>query len=261
MRFWRMKMHSVPSAAAIDTSPGALSERVRIILKDTTHPGNIGATARAMKTMGLHRLTLAAPKTLIDGNSRALAAGALDILANATICEELSPAVAECSHVFALSARTRDFSPTAVSVRQAAIIAVKAAAAGGEVAFVFGGERSGLDNDDMRRSDYAVLIPGADKYYSLNLSQAVQITAYEWRQALFADCEPSPTSRRLPTHEQIERLLTHCDEFLSDIGMPKRGDGGLLRARLRRLLMRSQPDETETRLLRGILTAARKHLR
>ncbi|MGI9307004.1 MAG: RNA methyltransferase, partial [Gammaproteobacteria bacterium] len=163
------------------------ADGARIVLKDTTHPGNIGAAARAMKTMGFSRLVLAAPKTLIDSQSRAMAAGAADILDCVQICEDLPEAVGECAHVFGFSARPRDLSPAQTSVRQAAATAAEKLAAGEKIAFVFGGERSGLDNDAMRRCGYAVHIPAASaaaRRRSLNLAQAVQIAVYELRLAL-----------------------------------------------------------------------------
>lgn len=249
-----------------------------VVLKDVTHPGNIGAAARAMKTMGLSRLRLAAPKTLIDSQARAMSAGALDVLGDAMVCDGLPEAIADCGRVFAFSARRRDLSPEAVSVRQAARLAVDAMQRGMPAAFVFGGERSGLSNEDMERAGYAVCIPSSSAYWSLNLAQAVQIAAYELRLATFeggsgiASPEPEtaapvfpahpsmpPPRRRMPSQADMEMLFEHAAEFLADIGMPKRGDGRLLRARLRRLLTRAEPDASEVRMLRGLLGAARKH--
>lgn len=255
-----------------DFAPGAeWLQRVRIVLHRTTHPGNIGATARAMKTMGLQRLYLSAPRTLIDSAARAMASGALDVLAAAKVCETLEGALSECSHVFAFSARPRDFSPTPADARGAAQIAIAKAASGGEVALLFGGEQSGLSNEDMRLAGYAVNIPSSSAYWSLNLAQAVQIAAYELR---LASMEKGAADKKNdaagsgadnmkgrkyppPTRSELESLLIHCDEFLSDIGMPKRG-GVLMRARLQRLLFRAELDTSEVRMLRGILTAARK---
>ena len=235
-----------------------LAARARFALKDTTHPGNIGAAARALKTMGFSRLYLAAPKTLIDSQSRALASGAADILEKTNICETLPAALRECTHVFGFSARPRDLSPARLSVREAAKTAAEKLKAGGEIAFVFGGERSGLDNDAMLRCGYAAHIPAAGRSSSLNLAQAVQIAAYELRLALRGETEAKPAAQDMPTQAQLEMLFAHCGELLDDIKMPKRGDGGLLQARLRRLIMRAEPDAAEVRMLRGILRAARK---
>ena len=236
-----------------------LLAQMRVVLKDTTHPGNIGATARAMKTMGLRRLYLVSPRTLIDSQSRALAAGALDVLADAVVCETLSEALAECAAVFAFTARRRDLSPTFITARDGGGVAAKNLAAGGEVAFVFGGERSGLTNEDVQRAGYAVEIPTAAAYFSLNLSQAVQIAVYELRQAIAM--APRAAPRNMPTQEQIERLVEHGREVLAVMQMPKRGSDDLLLSRLRRLVMRAEPDASEVRMLRGLLKAAQGRMR
>ena len=231
---------------------------VRIILKDTTHPGNIGSTARAMKTMGFTDLNLVATRALIDSHARALATGATDILDNVKYYDNLPAAIAECARIFAVSSRSRELSPTPVSIRDAANIAASQMAAGNKIAFIFGSERSGLTNADMLCAGYAVSIPGNPHYRSLNLSQAAQIVVYELRQAVFADYPSPQQTSNMPTHAQIKMLLDHFAEFLSDINMPRRQDGDLLRARLSRLLIRAEPTDSEVRLLRGILTAARK---
>ena len=247
-----------------DSATAAASlQNLQVILKDTSHPGNIGAAARAMKTMGLTRLSIAAPQTLIDTNARAMAVGALDVLGDAAVCETLPAALSGCSRVFAFSARNRDIGPSLLHVREAAALAAKHCAAGAKAAFVFGGERSGLTNEDMRLAHYAVLIPSSREYWSLNLSQAVQIAAYEFRLATFAlhhSAALPQKPRPMPSHEELARLFVHGREFLADIGMPKRGDGTLLGARLQRLLMRARPDLSEVKMLRGILTAARKKM-
>lgn len=245
---------------AEDNAPGAaLLSRARIVLHGTTHSGNIGAAARAMKTMGIARLYLAAPRALIDSGARAMAAGALDVLAAARVCDDLPAAISDCATVFAFTARPRDFSPSAVNVRDAGIVAAEKMAAGGEIAFVFGGERSGLSNEEVRLARYVAAIPSSSVYWSLNLAQAVQVAVYELRCAVLSGGgEEKTPACAPPTQEEMEMLLAHCGEFLSDIRMPKRGDGGLLRARLRRLLARAEPDASEVRMLRGILTAARR---
>ncbi|MGI9296324.1 MAG: RNA methyltransferase [Gammaproteobacteria bacterium] len=243
-----------------DNAPGAaLLSRARVVLHGTTHSGNIGAAARAMKTMGIGRLYLAEPRALIDSAARAMAAGALDVLAAARVCDDLPSAISDCATVFAFTARPRDFSPVSVGVREAGAIAAEKMAASGEIAFVFGGERSGLSNEDVRRAGYVAAIPSSAAYWSLNLAQAVQVAVYELRCAVISGggAEKTPADAP-PTQEQMEMLLAHCGEFLADIKMPKRGDGGLLPARLRRLLSRAEPDASEIRMLRGILTAARK---
>lgn len=241
-------------------SVAALLQKSRVVLKNTTHPGNIGATARAMKTMGVKRLYLAAPHTSIDTQARALAAAAADVLAAATLCETLPAALAECTHVFAYTARNRDESPTKLTPRRAGEIAARLLINGGEVAFLFGGERSGLANSDLTCARYAVSIPVSSACRSLNLAQAVQIAVYELRQALLNAGDTPPPRRDMPAQSDLALLSEHCRQLLTDIHMPKRGDGGLLHARLHRLLIRAEPDLPEVRMLRGVLTAARKCL-
>jgi TrmH family RNA methyltransferase len=211
-----------------------------------------------MKTMGIHQLYLVSPRTLIDASSHALAAGATDILSSAVFCNTLPEALAECTQVFAFSARRRDLSPTFITARVAAETAATNITADGEVALLFGGERSGLTNEDMGRAGYAVEIPTSSEYFSLNLSQAVQIAVYELRQALTK--APRAPQRDMPSQMQMEMFFTHCQEVLDNVNMPKRGDGGLLLARLRRLITRAEPDAAETRMLRGVLRAVQRRI-
>ena len=255
------------SESAKNAAQESLLQRARVVLHNTTHSGNIGSAARAMKTMGLSRLYLSAPQAMIDSAARAMSAGAIDVLAQANVCETLPEALSDCSRVFAFTARLRDFSPPLTNVREAGILAAQTAAAGGEVAFLFGGERSGLTNEDVRRATHIAAIPSSPSYWSLNLAQAVQVASYELRQAAILLHGESAGKKRNkkkeslpPTQEQLDRLMEHCREFLSDINMPKRGDGALLAARLRRLLTRAEPDAAEVRMLRGVLRAARRRI-
>ena len=233
--------------------------RARVILKDTTHPGNIGATARAMKTMGLGRLYLVSPRTLIDSQSRAMSAGALDILENAIICETLAEAIAECTHIFAYTARKRELAPPLVDAKTAGQKAAAALSAAGEVAFLFGGERSGLDNEDARAASFIVEIPANPEYSSMNLSQATQIAVYELRQALLAMHPPANTAlASMPTQKQLAELAEHAKVVLTKIDMPKRGNRRLFLSRLVRIIKRAAPEESEVRMLRGLLKAVEK---
>ena len=243
----------------------ALSEvlsRARIVLKDTTHPGNIGAAARAMKTMGLRRLVLAAPRTLLDSRSRAMAAGAVDILGAMEIHDDLDGALTGAGCVFAFTARRRAEGDAPLSARRAGVEAARLMTAGGEAAFLFGGERSGLSNEDVARCRYAVEIPANPEYSSLNLSQAVQIAGYELRRALLEDFAPdgaeSNAARiRIPAGaEHMAGLMRHARRVLKGLGLPKHPDGPPVLPRLRRLILRAEPDESEVNLLRGILRAA-----
>ena len=238
--------------------------RARIVLKDTTHPGNIGASARAMKTMGLTRMVLAAPRTLLDSQSRAMAAGAVDILASAEIHDTLDDALVGAACVFGFTARRRAEGDFPLSVRDAGVEAARRIRAGGGIVFLFGGERSGLSNEDVARCRYAVEIPANPEYSSLNLSQAVQVAGYELRRALLETAEngddvSDAATARIPAGEEHMRgLWRHARLALKKLGLPKSPDGPQVLPRLRRLILRAEPDESEVNLLRGILRAAEK---
>ena len=163
--------------------------RVRIVLKDTTHPGNIGASARAMKTMGLTRLVLASPRTLLDSRSRAMAAGAADILAEMEVHDGLDGALTGAACVFGFTARRRSDGDAPLSACAAGAEAARRIRRGAEAVFLFGGERSGLSNEDVSRCRYTVEIPANPDYSSLNLAQAVQVAGYELRRALLAESD------------------------------------------------------------------------
>ena len=234
--------------------------RARIILKDTTHPGNIGAAARAMKTMGLTRLMLAAPRTLLDSQSRAMAAGAADILGDMEVHDNLDGALLGAGCVFGFTARRRAEGESPLSVREAGLEAARRMRAGTEAAFLFGGERSGLENEDIARCRYTVEIPANPDYSSLNLSQAVQVAGYELRRALLEDeglGDAEPAQIHMPAGEEhLLSLMRHARLVLKRLGLPKHRDGPPVLPRLRRLIQRAEPSESEVNLLRGILRAA-----
>ncbi len=168
--------------------PAALA-RIAIVLVEPSHPGNVGAAARAMKVMGLATLSIVAPRfddVLTRPDAIAFASGAIDVLESATIHPTLADALASTTHAIAMSARDREFAPPATTLRDAAADAVGRAATGGSVAFVFGSERYGLSNDDVLRCQARCRIGTSDDYASLNLAQAVQLAAYECRLAATA---------------------------------------------------------------------------
>ena len=235
--------------------------RARVVLKDTTHPGNIGAAARAMKTMGLTRLILASPRTLLDSQSRAMAAGAADILAKMEVHDDLDGALAGAACVFGFTARRRSDGDSPLSACAAGAEAARRICGGAEAAFLFGGERSGLSNEDVARCRHTVEIPANPDYSSLNLAQAVQVAGYELRRALMEGAEAaaeSPEARiRIPAGEEhLAGLMRHARIALRKIGLPKHPDGPPVLPRLRRLILRAEPDESEVNMLRGILRAA-----
>jgi len=227
-------------------------DRVRIVLVGTSHPGNIGAAARAMLTMGLARLVLVNPRRFPDPEAVALASGATAVLDAARVAANLDEALAGCVLTVGLTARPREFAGRVVSVRTAAGDA-SAAVARGDVAFVFGGEMSGLSNRELARCGTVATIAANPAYTSLNLAAAVQVVAYELRVAAAGDAV-WPAPRFAPaTHDELEALFAHGEQTLAamrflDPQRPKR-----LLPRLRRLFARAGLEREEVNILRGIL--------
>jgi tRNA/rRNA methyltransferase len=244
------------SSAATETRADPLS-RIRIVLVDTSHPGNIGSAARAMKTMGLSRLILVNPRyenPHQDKDALALATGAADLLAAVTIYPTLDDALAGTRFAVALSARLRDLSPPMLDLPDAVSQCLTLAEQRDDVAFVFGGERYGLANEDVLRCQALTTIKTSAAYTSLNLSQAVQIVAYECQRAsgqarvVPADDEP------LAPAEDRERMLAHLEEVLVQIDFINPDQPRRLMQRLRRLFARTQLEAEEVAILRGICT-------
>jgi len=239
-------------------------DQVRIVLSHTSHPGNIGAAARAMKTMGLSRLVLVNPKCFPDAEAVTRAVGADDVLKRATVCASLDEALAGTVFAVAVSARQRSIGPEPLSARVAAP-ELLALTAGGEVALVFGNETAGLSNADVQRCQRTVFIPANPDYTSLNLGSAVQLLCYELRLAAF-DGAPPVVSKAIPfaspraTNDDVERYYAHLErlmiatEFL-DPQQPKR-----LMPKLRRLFARAELERDEVNILRGILDAMEKKI-
>lgn len=231
--------------------------RIRIVLVGTQHPGNIGSAARAMKTMGLSRLVLAAPEKAPDRDSYALAAGADDVLAAARIVPDLAAAVADCHYVLGCTARNRRIALEQFDPRQAAARCDGRARAGSEVALVFGRERTGLENDELQLCHAAVHIPANPAYSSLNLAAAVQVLSYELRMAALAAGEGGADAgeRREPpaSHAQMEGFFGQLGQALDAIDFHKGRVPEAAMHKLRRLFLRAELDEREVRLLRGVL--------
>jgi tRNA/rRNA methyltransferase len=235
-------------------------DRIRIVLVETSHPGNVGSCARAMKTMGLSRLVLASPAEAdlpARPEALALASGAADLLETARQVTSLDDALQGVNLAIALTARGRELGPPALDAREAALQAVQAAqAAGGEVAFVFGSERTGLSNAQVLKCQRICHIPTDSVYSSLNLAQAVQIVAYELRMAAAAAPVGAGAEGARPVAhagaDEVEALLAHLEEGLIAIRFldpqhPKR-----LMPRLRRLFARAHLEREEVDLLRGV---------
>lgn len=232
-------------------------DSIRIVLVGTTHPGNIGAAARAMKTMGLERLYLVAPARFPDAEATARASGADDVLASAVVCGDLAAALSGCSLVFGASARRRTLAWPEVDARECAR---QASAHAGEVALVFGREHSGLSNPELDHCHALVHIPANPEYSSLNLASAVQLVTYEVRMAAAAP-EPAPQAgEALASSEDVERFYAHLEQTLVAIGFLDPANPRQLMRRLRRLFNRARLERTELNILRGILTETGKRL-
>jgi tRNA (cytidine32/uridine32-2'-O)-methyltransferase len=236
----------------------------RIVLVGTQHPGNIGSAARAMKTMGLRDLALVAPERFPDVEANALAAGAGDVLEEASVHGSLADALGDCRLVIATTARHRTVPMPELTPREAAGRLLEAAASG-PVALVFGRERTGLENEELQLCHAAVCIPADPVYSSLNLAQAVQVLCYEWRLA-WLQAQPRPAAPREDAeppaaHAEMESFFAHLGAFLDEIDFHKGKDPAVVTQRLRRLFLRAEPDSRELRILRGILSDTQRLLR
>jgi len=239
------------------TSQADFLANVRVVLVETSHPGNIGAAARAMKTMGLTQLALVAPRCYPnDAAARAMASGADDVMAAARIVDTLDDALGDCVRVVASTARTRELGPPSLNARAAAM-ELASSAAGGQVALVFGNETSGLSNEQLRRCDLLAHIPANPGYSSLNLAAAVQVFCYEMRMCLdSAIPAPAGESDRPATRGEVEAMLGHAEEALAAIGFYDPANPKRLLPRLRRLAARARLEYEEVNILRGMLAYA-----
>lgn len=247
----------------MDADFHASADRIRIVLVGTQHPGNIGAAARAMKTMGLGRLVLVAPERFPHTDALAMAAGADDVLTAATQCDSLAEAVADCRLVLGCTARSRRVALDQLEPRVAAA-RLRDVASEAQVALVFGRERTGLSNDELQLCHAAVHIRANPGYSSLNLAAAVQVLSYELHLALLEDAGDSEDRRRnepSASHAQLEGFFAQLADTLDEIDFHKgRAPESALR-KLRRVFMRSELDEHEVRLLRGVLADAQRMAR
>lgn len=245
-------------------APPALDPvRVRIVLCSTTHPGNIGAAARAMKTMGLRDLRLVTPRRFPDDDATARAVGAADLLDTAQVCQDLDQALDGCRFIVGMSARRRDLSHDVLSLRASALrcaqeLASAAAPHHGawpdsSAAYVFGTEMSGLSNAELERCTVLANIPTDPDFGSLNLGSAVQLACYELRQAMAGDQPLQPYAQPLARHEDIESLFAHLERALHATGFLRPERPKRLMERLRRLLVRTRLEHEEVSMLRGLL--------
>ena len=243
---------------------------VRIVMVNTTLPANIGSALRAMKTMGLSKLVLVAPKTYPHPNIDALAAGATDLIEQIEIVETLADAIKDCHLVFGTSARSRTIPWPLLDARPAAEKSISAVVNDQQdVAVVFGREDRGLTNEELAMANYHVTIPVNTDYGVLNVAQAIQVICYEMRMATLAavksgedeaatmpvtDTESMQWDEPLVTHEQMEQFYPHIEKMLAEIEFLDPKNPRLLPLRLRRLFGRIQLDRMEYHLLRGIFS-------
>lgn len=239
-------------------------DRVKIVLVGTSHAGNIGSAARAMKVMGLSNLVLVDPQCERDGQTTALAAGASDVAMNAEIVDTVEQAVADCSLVIGTSARSRTLDWPMVEPRECGEKLVQALAnkdSEGSVAVVFGRERTGLTNDELQKCQYHLTIPANPEYSSLNLAMAVQTVSYEIRMAYLAmeQGQYAPAQQtEYPRYEQLEQFYSHLEKVLYDTHFIEKDKPQKVMDKLRRLFTRARPESQELNILRGVLTAIEK---
>jgi tRNA/rRNA methyltransferase len=244
--------HATHQALSPNSATNSL-EQVVIVLSHTSHPGNIGSTARAMKTMGLVDLRLVNPKIFPSETADALASGATDVLLAAQVFDSVEAALHDCAYVVGTSARGRDSVAEVLPARAAAVKALQHASSGQKVALLFGTEMSGLTNQEVALCHTLAYITANPVYSSLNLSQAVQVMAYECRCAAELDTGYAAPLQPLASQEQVQHLFTHATQtfiglkFLNP-AVPKR-----LLPRLRRLFARAKLEQEEVDIFRGLL--------
>ena len=246
-------------------------QNIRVVLVNTSHAGNIGGAARAMKNMGLSRLVLVDPEDFPSPNAIARASGATDILDTAHVVSTLEEALVGCSLVLGTSARDRRIPWPLLDPRECASVSMEQAASGGEVALVFGREYAGLTNEELQRCQYHVHIPSDPQFSSLNLAAAVQVLTYEVRMAwLAAEGRPAKVEKlettamldaQPVTVDELEHYFGHLEQTLVDIGFLDPAKPRHLMPRLRRLYGRSSISKLEMNILRGILTETQKAAR
>lgn len=236
-----------------------MKQPIRIVLVDPSHPGNVGATARAMKNMGLAELVLVRPKEFPSEEATVRASQAADLLERARVTDTIAAAIEGCGFVLGTSARPRSANWTVLDPRAAARRAIDESARR-PVAVLFGGERNGLSNDDLAACHALLNVPADPLYESLNLAQAVQIVTWELRMA--AGAEPRRLAAEAPpaTAEQVANLHAHLAVVLPQIGFIGERNIANLGFRLERLLARAVPDEKEVQILRGLLTAVQRSI-
>jgi tRNA/rRNA methyltransferase len=235
---------------------------IRIVLCQTSHPGNIGAAARAMKTMGITSLVLVSPEKFPHSESNALACGAIDLLENATVCTSLEEALVGCAVAIGLSARKRNLSHELVSVREAAR-QTAAITQNQPVALVFGTEMSGLSNAELDLCQLLAMIPTNPDFSSLNVAAAVQVVCYELRMSILEQSseqslQVTTSDQPLATSDDVEGFYKHLEDTLIKIGFLNPDEPKKLMQRIRRMYARARLEKEEVNILRGILKLTQK---
>ena len=235
--------------------------QIRIVLVETSHPGNIGAAARAMKTMGLTQLVLVKPKEFPAMEAIVMASNADDLLDQAVVVDSLDEAIADCHWVFGTSARDRHLSWPLATPREMAQSLSQRVHQGMQVALVFGSERTGLSNDQLKRCHAHVHIPTNEQYSSLNLAQAVQILTYECRLACIDLLPLAPSEEVMATQQEVQGFYTHLQQALFHLGILDPKHPKKMMRRLERLYQRAHLSGDEVNILRGICKAILTRLR
>lgn len=238
-----------------------IETNIRIVLVNPSHPGNIGAVARAMKTMGLGQLYLVAPKRFPDKQAVIMASHADDLLENAVVVETLAEAIGDCGAVFGTSNRVREISWKFFDPNQAADQIVTQAKST-SIAILFGREDSGLTNEELQQCHYQIIIPTNPEYSSLNIAAAVQVICYEIRMASLGENKLiHEMTDEYASHKELENFYAHLDKVLWQIDFLKSTRSSHIMNRMRRLINRAQPEKKEVKILRGILTAVENKIR
>jgi tRNA (cytidine32/uridine32-2'-O)-methyltransferase len=234
-------------------------QKIRFVLVKTTHPGNIGASARAIKNMGFSELALVAPKSYPHPEATARSSGAQDVLDMAKVVPTLQDAIADCNVIFGTSSRSRSLAIPLLSVRDAVVTMQEFLVAKNNIAILFGQERMGLTNEELAACHYHLFIPCNPQYPSLNLSAAVQIIAYELHAFLQHDAVAVAGQSATASSDNMERFYHHLEQSLIGLNFLDPENPRLLMRKLRRLFNRALLEENELNILRGILTAIDKN--
>jgi tRNA/rRNA methyltransferase len=229
-------------------------KNIRVVLCETAHPGNIGAAARALKTMGLARLHLVSPARFPDPQAEWLASGATDVLRRARVHAELDDALAGSAFTVACTARPREIAAPMVGAREAAARIVEVARSQ-PAALVFGNETFGLTAAEVGKCQLLATIPASPEYNSLNVAAAVQLLAYELRLAALDAAPQTGKARPRATHEDLERFYEHLERAMLERGFLNPEHPKKLMPRLRRLFNRAQLEQDEVHILRGVIKA------